>query len=37
MDYFNEKQLLNQFTKPEIFTEKIQTLQKQLLNQFTKP
>ena len=30
MDYSNQAQLLNQFAKPEIFTEKMQTLQKQL-------
>ncbi len=30
MEYTNEKQFMSQFEKPEIFTEKIQTLQQQL-------
>lgn len=30
MEYSNEKQLMNQFEKPEIFTQKIETLKDQL-------
>lgn len=30
MEYTNEKQFISQFEKPELFTEKIQTLQEQL-------
>ena len=30
MEYTNEQQFMAQFTKPELFTERVQTLQKQL-------
>jgi hypothetical protein len=30
MEYTNEKQFMSQFEKPELFTEKVQTLQQQL-------
>ena len=30
MEYSNEQQFMSQFEKPELFTEKIQTLQQQL-------
>ena len=39
MEYSNEKQLMDQFEKPEMFTQKIETLQQQLppiLDEFNK-
>ena len=39
MEYSNEKQLMDQFEKPEMFSQKIETLQQQLptiLDEFNK-